>query len=99
MRSVIAAGSRLERTVVLGNDFYETEASIAEHEANGLPRIGIGRNTRIDNAIIDKNARIGDDVRLTNEAKVDNADGDGYYIRDGIIVVPKDGTVKAGTVA
>ncbi len=47
--------------------------------------------------IVDKNARIGDGARLTNEAGVQDADGDGYYIRDGIIVVPKDGVIKAGT--
>ena len=47
---------------------------------------------------MDKNARIGDGVRLTNEAGVQEADGDGYYIRGGIIVVPKDGVIKAGTV-
>ena len=48
--------------------------------------------------IVDKNARIGDDVRLTNEAGVQNADGDGYHIRNGIIIVPKWGVVPAGTV-
>ena len=47
--------------------------------------------------IVDKNARIGDGARLVNEQGVQNLDGDGYFIRDGIIVVPKDGVIKAGT--
>jgi glucose-1-phosphate adenylyltransferase len=64
------------------------------------PRVGIGEGTVINRAIIDKNARIGSNVRLLNEAKLVNADGDdgSYYIRDGIIIVPKNALVKDGTV-
>jgi glucose-1-phosphate adenylyltransferase len=51
----------------------------------------------LDRVIVDKNARIGDGVRLTNERGVDRADGDGYHIRNGIIVVAKDGVIQAGT--
>ena len=97
VRSIIAAGSRLERTVVLGNDFYETDASIAEHQANGQPRIGIGRNTSIDNAIIDKNARIGDDVSISPAGKPPHVDHALYYIREGIVIIPKNGVVPHGT--
>jgi glucose-1-phosphate adenylyltransferase len=61
------------------------------------PPLGIGREVVLDKVIVDKNARIGDGAQLTNEAGVQDADGDGYYIRDGIIVVPKDGVIKAGT--
>ena len=59
---------------------------------------GIGRDVVIDRAIVDKNARIGDGCRLVNEAGVQEADGDGWYIRSGIIVVPKGGIVRPGTV-
>ena len=53
----------------------------------------------LDRVIVDKNARIGDGARLVNEAGVEHADGDGYYIRDGIIIVPKDGVISArGTI-
>jgi glucose-1-phosphate adenylyltransferase len=97
VRSVIGPGSRLERTVVLGNDFYETAASIAEHEANAQPRIGIGRNTRIDNAIIDKNARIGDDVSISPAGKPQHVDHALYYIREGIVIIPKNNVVPHGT--
>ena len=51
----------------------------------------------LDRVIVDKNARIGDGARLVNEAGTQDADGDGYYIRTGVIVVPKDGVIKAGT--
>jgi glucose-1-phosphate adenylyltransferase len=81
--------------VLLGADFYETDD---EAPARGdSPRLGIGRDVVLDRVIVDKNARIGDDVRLTNDAGVEEANGDGYYIRSGIIIVPKDGVIKAGT--
>ncbi len=52
----------------------------------------------LDRVIVDKNARVGDGSRLVNEAGVREADGDGYYIRDGVIIVPKDGVIKPGTI-
>jgi glucose-1-phosphate adenylyltransferase len=52
----------------------------------------------LDRVVVDKNARIGDGARLTNANGIDHADGDGYHIRDGIIIVPKAATVPAGTV-
>jgi glucose-1-phosphate adenylyltransferase len=58
--------------------------------------LGIGRNVVLDRAIVDKNARIADGVRLVNEQGVDHLDGDGFAIRDGIIVVPKGATVTRG---
>ena len=61
------------------------------------PRLGIGRDVVLDRVIVDKNARIGDGAQLVNEAGVQHADGDGYFIRDGVIVVPKDGVIKPGT--
>jgi glucose-1-phosphate adenylyltransferase len=97
IRSIIQPGSHLHRTIVLGSDFYETAASIAEHEAAGQPRIGIGSNTRIENAIIDKNARIGNDVTITAAGKPDHVDHPMYYVRDGIVIIPKGGVVPDGT--
>jgi glucose-1-phosphate adenylyltransferase len=98
IRSIIAPGARLHRTIVLGCDFYESAASIAEHEAVGHPRVGIGTNTAIENAIIDKNARIGNDVIITSRDKPDHVDSETYYIRDGIVIIPKNGIVPHGTV-
>ena len=62
------------------------------------PPLGIGRNAVLDRVIVDKNARVGDNVRLVNEGQVQHADGDGFYIRNGIIIVPKEGVVADGTI-
>jgi glucose-1-phosphate adenylyltransferase len=95
IRANIRSGTQITRSVLLGADFYETDD---EAPARGdSPRLGIGRDVVLDRVIVDKNARIGDDVRLTNDASVEEANGDGYYIRSGIIIVPKDGVIKAGT--
>ena len=60
--------------------------------------LGIGRDAVLDRVIVDKNARIGEGARLVNDRGIENADGDGYFIRGGIVIVPKNGVVKAGTV-
>jgi glucose-1-phosphate adenylyltransferase len=96
IRTSIGAGSRIERSVLLGADHYE-EASERPPERAGVP-IGIGRDVVLDRVIVDKNARIGDGARLVNAAGVEDADGEGYYIRNGIIIVPKDGTIAPGAV-
>ena len=95
IRTTIQGGATIRRSVLLGADFYESDDN-GPVDRN-RPRLGIGRDVVLDRVIVDKNARIGDGAHLTNEAGVDKADGDGYYIRDGIIVVPKDGIVKPGT--
>jgi glucose-1-phosphate adenylyltransferase len=63
-----------------------------------MPPLGIGRDVVLERVVVDKDARIGDGARLVNEKQVEHADGDGYYIRGGIIVVPKGGVIKVGTV-
>ena len=98
IRSVISPGTHLNRAIVLGADFYESAESITEHEAAGQPRIGIGSNARIENAIIDKNARIGNDVVITPNGKPENVDHPMYFVRDGIVIIPKNGVVPHGTV-
>jgi glucose-1-phosphate adenylyltransferase len=98
IRSRIENGSTLEDTLMMGADFYQSLDDLARDQENQLNRIGVGRNTHIRRAIIDKNARIGSNVRLVNENGVDRLDGPGYYIRDGIIIVPKNGVVPDGTV-
>jgi len=72
--------------------------SIQDHEGQGIPRIGIGKNARIENAIIDKNARIGDDVVISPEGKADSVDHPLYYVRDGIVIIPKNAVIPSGTV-
>jgi glucose-1-phosphate adenylyltransferase len=95
IRTHIHAGSTIRRSVLLGADYYESDDDVPAR--GDSPRLGIGRNVTLDRVIVDKNARIGDDVRLVNDAGVAEADGDGYYIRDGVIIVPKDGVIKPGT--
>ena len=98
IRSIISSGSRIYQSVIMGADYYESDASRAENKRLGVPKVGIGRNCLIQNAIIDKNARIGDNSVLVNRDEVDNYDGDNYYIRDGIVIVPKDATILPDTV-
>jgi len=81
--------------VLLGADFYESEG---DAPTRGTPRLGIGRDVELDRVIVDKNARIGDGSRLVNEARVEEADGDGYFIRNGVVIVPKEGVIPPGTV-
>jgi glucose-1-phosphate adenylyltransferase len=98
IRSTVGAGSRIMNTVMMGCDFYESQTSIAENEGAGHPRMGIGCNARIENAIIDKNARIGDNVVITPAGKPQNVDHELYYVRDGIVIIPKNGVVPHNTV-
>jgi glucose-1-phosphate adenylyltransferase len=98
VRSVLESGCYLNRVVMMGCDFYDTQATIDHNDARGIPRLGVGRGTRIENAIIDKNARIGDSCVLTPAGKPENVDHPLYYIRDGILVIPKGGVIPHGTV-
>jgi glucose-1-phosphate adenylyltransferase len=93
VRGVVATGARVERSVLLGADFYEHGEPPGD-----LPALGVGRDVVLDRVIIDKNARIGAGARLVNEKNIDHADGDGYFIRGGIIVVPKNGVIRPGVV-
>jgi glucose-1-phosphate adenylyltransferase len=95
IRTTIQPGAAIRQSVLLGADFYDTDAEAPARR--GAPRLGIGSDVVLERVIVDKNARIGDGARLVNERRVQEATGDGYYIRDGIIVVPKDGVIKPGT--
>jgi glucose-1-phosphate adenylyltransferase len=98
IRSRIGVGTSIKNTLVIGADEYETLAEINAVHARGVPPLGIGAESIIENAIIDKNARIGRGVKLVNAAAVKERDGDGFYIREGIIIVPKHGVISDGTV-
>ncbi len=92
VRSVIQSGATIRDSIVMGADYLETP----ETRKTAEPPIGIGRNCVIDRAIIDKNARIADGVVITPEGKPDNFDAENFFIRDGIVVVPKNGVIPAG---
>ena len=98
IRSIISNGSRIYQSVLMGADFYESDTLRAENEQSGRPHVGIGKKCLIQNAIIDKNARIGDNAVIANTKNLDNYDSDDYYIRDGIVIVPKDATIPPETV-
>jgi glucose-1-phosphate adenylyltransferase len=98
LRSIVGPGTHLHRTILLGSDYYESLESILEYEKAGKPRIGIGANCRIENTIVDKNARIGNNVVITPAGKPDHVDHANYYIRDGIVIIPKNGAIPHGTV-
>jgi glucose-1-phosphate adenylyltransferase len=98
LRTVVGTGTELNRVVILGSDFYESRESVETHEHDGKPRIGIGANSRIENAIIDKNARIGNNVVISPAGKPDKVDHALYYIRDGVVIIPKGAVIPHGTV-
>jgi glucose-1-phosphate adenylyltransferase len=100
LRSRISAGVHIDASYMMGADYYQTFDEMRTDLARGAPRVGIGEGSIIKKAIIDKNARIGAGVRLLNEAGVTEADGEGgtYFIRDGIIIVPKNALIKDGTI-
>ena len=99
LRSRIDAGVRVENSILMGSDFYESIEEIKRNIDRGVPYIGIGPNTSIRRAIVDKNVRIGKNVKLLNTAGVDNYDdpNGSFYIREGIIIVPKGALVADGT--
>jgi glucose-1-phosphate adenylyltransferase len=92
VRSIIQSGATIRNSVVMGADYYQTDSTTPGDQ---IP-IGIGKNCVIDRAIIDKNARIADGVVITPEGKPDDLDAENYYLRDGIVVIPKDATIPPG---
>jgi glucose-1-phosphate adenylyltransferase len=98
IRSRIEAGCVVKDAILMGHDDYETPADLDAARARGLPPCGVGPNTHIERAIIDKNARIGANVRISPEGKPDEFNGDNFHIRDGIVVVPKGAVIPDGTV-
>lgn len=91
IRAVVGEGSVIEHSVIMGADYYEKEA------APGAVPLGIGRDCYIRNAIVDKNARIGDGCYITPDGKPDGTVTPSYTVRDGIIVIPKNTTIPPGT--
>jgi glucose-1-phosphate adenylyltransferase len=98
IRSRIGAEVRIRNSLLIGADFYETLADMDATNARGVPPVGVGAGSIVENAIVDKNARIGRNVRIVNEAGLQEHDGAGYFIREGIVVVPKNGVIPDGSV-
>ncbi len=98
VRSRIGGGSTIKNSIVMGADYFETAEELEENAACRRPNIGIGNHCTIINAIIDKNARIGDNVSIINAHNLQERDEENYSIREGVIVVPKGAFISGGTV-
>ena len=98
LRSIIGAEAVIKSTVLMGADYYETDQDHKENRLKGIPDIGIGANSLIERAIVDKNARIGATVHIRNIANRPDTEGDNWVARDGIVIVPKNGIIRDGTV-
>ncbi len=99
LRSRIDEGTRLENSIVMGSDYFESLEELKANVNQNSPHIGIGKNCQIRRAIIDKNVRIGNNVRLLNQAGITHKDDENgcFYIREGIIIIPKNSVIQDGT--
>ncbi len=98
VRSRIGRNVTLRDTVIIGADRYETEAERTDNRRTGRPDMGVGDGTIIERAIVDKDCRIGRNVRLLNLRNLQEDEGENYVIREGIVVIPKGAVVKDGTI-
>ncbi len=96
IRSILGENSHLEDVVMMGADYYQTELEVQADRARGSLPMGVGRNCRIRHAIIDKNARIGDNVTLSPDGKADGDYPHNIVIRDGILCVCKGAMIPSG---
>lgn len=98
LRSIIGAEAVIKSTVLMGADYYETDQDHKDNRLNGIPDVGIGANSLIERAIVDKNARIGANVHIRDIPNRPDTEGDNWVARDGIVIVPKNGVIRDGTV-
>lgn len=98
IRSRIQKGATVRESLIMGADFYQLPDAIQSDIDAGIPPMGIGEGTVVERAIVDKNARIGSGVKILNAEGRTDADGENYFIRDGVVVIPKDVVVPDGTV-
>ncbi|HEX6037329.1 glucose-1-phosphate adenylyltransferase [Longimicrobium sp.] len=98
IRSYIGARSRIHRAVLMGADYYYWEGAGSRSRVEGPERPGVDEDCVIEGAIVDKNASIGRHCVITNAAGVQEGQGPGFYIRDGIVVIEKNATIPDGTV-
>ncbi|XP_024389300.1 glucose-1-phosphate adenylyltransferase small subunit, chloroplastic/amyloplastic [Physcomitrium patens] len=100
LRSWVAEGAVIEDALLMGADYYETDDQRNELLATGGIPMGIGKNSVIKRAIVDKNARIGENVQIVNKDGVQEAarETDGYFIKSGIVTIIKDAIIPHGTI-
>jgi glucose-1-phosphate adenylyltransferase len=98
IRTRIGIGTTIVSSYLMGIDYYETIDEIRHDKEHGLPSVGIGDRCYIRNCIVDKNCRIGDDVRINGGAHLENTDHSLYTVKDGIVVVKKGAVIPNGFV-
>lgn len=98
LRSIIGSDAEVQSTVIMGADYYETETQKAENRRLGRPDVGIGDGSKIANAIIDKNARIGKNVIIKSMPDRPNEDEVNWVSKDGIVIVPKNAIIPDNTI-
>ncbi len=98
VRSIIRNNCILDRVVMMGSDYYDSDEEIEKNKVKGKHPLGLGENCTMHNVIIDKNVRIGDNVVITNKGKLDKHDDVLYVIRDGIVIIPKNTIIPSGTI-
>lgn len=98
IRSRIATGSKLQRVFMMGADYYETDEEREYNVKIGRPHIGIGENCLIEEAIIDKNARVGNHVIIRRRSSLEQVNGNGWTVRDGIMVIEKDAIIPDNSI-
>jgi glucose-1-phosphate adenylyltransferase len=98
LRSIIGHGVSIQRTILMGADYYEAQDERDENGQMGRPNIGVGRNCFIEGAIIDKNARIGAGVIIREKADRPDEEHESWVAREGIVIIPKNAVVADGTV-
>ena len=96
-RSRVDKGSTIMNSYMMGADFYQDTSEIVANDSNGDPNLGVGKYCYIERAILDKNCRIGDNVRIIGGQHLPDGDFDNYSIKDGIVIVKKNAVISAGT--
>jgi glucose-1-phosphate adenylyltransferase len=98
IRSRIGRNAVVRDTVIIGADRFETDAERAQNRERGVPDLVLGDGCVVERAIIDKDARIGNNVRIVNRKGLQEEEADNYVIREGIVVIPRGSVVRDGTV-
>jgi glucose-1-phosphate adenylyltransferase len=96
IRSRIGSATTIMNTYLMGSDFYETLDDINIDQQHGIPLLGIGERCHIENALIDKDCRIGNDVRIVGGAHLEDTDNELYAVKEGVIVVKKGAVLPNG---
>ncbi len=96
IRSRIGKGSTIETSVIMGNDYFTTDEDF-KNQTRDRPLMGIGQRCYLSRTIVDKNARIGNDVKIEGGSHLEDGKYDNYYVVDGIVIIPKNGVIPDGT--